>query len=265
MKMSQLIRHAAPGLVLVVGLILWQCLVSAYSIREVLLPSPFAVGSALMHMKSELWAATQRTALAASCGLISSTVTGVLIASVFCQSGPVRRTFYPYAILLQTMPIIALAPIVIAAFGRGIVSIMLISTILSLFPIITSTTTGLLQIDQSLIELFRLHSATRWQTFWKLRLPNAVPYLISGIRIASGTAIVGAIVGEFFVGSSQPGLGAMIQTKYGVFETAELYATVAVSTSLGITSFGIVSIAGDLILRQFAHGRSRNVAATLHK
>jgi hypothetical protein len=112
-----------------------------------------------------------------------------------------------------TVPIIAIAPIVIVSLGRGFSSVAVVSAILGLFPIITSTTTGLLQVDGMLLDLFRLYRASRWQTLLKLRVPAALPYLISGIRIASGSSIVGAIVGEFFVGDGTPGLGSLIQRK----------------------------------------------------
>ena len=184
-------------------------------------------------------------------GLFGSVVFGVSSAFAFSQSRLIRSAFYPYAILLQTVPIIAIAPIVVIAVDRGFYGVALISMIISIFPIITSTTTGLLQVDLNLLELFRLNSATRWQTLWRLRLPNALPYLISGIRIAGGAAIVGAIVGEFFVGSSLKGLGVMIERKKSGIHTDELYATVLVSTLLGIAVFAIVTVVGEWILKRF--------------
>ncbi|MEQ9409567.1 MAG: ABC transporter permease [Fuerstiella sp.] len=240
----------APIAFLAAALAVWQWLVLQLDIDHVILPSPSEVGSALVSLKSELLQAAVRTAGAAALGLGGSTLLGLATAFLFSQSTRIRQTFYPYAILLQTVPIIAVAPMVVIGFGRGLPSVALIAGILSLFPIITSTTTGLLQVDRHLLELFHLHAATRWQTFWKLRLPNALPYLISGLRIAGGAAIVGAIVGEFFVGSSQPGLGAMIQKKSSGINTDELYATVVVSTLLGVAMFALITLAGEVLLKQ---------------
>jgi NitT/TauT family transport system permease protein len=169
---------------------------------------------------------------------------------VFSQSALFRRALYPYAVLLQTVPIIAVAPIVIVSLGRGFLSISLIACIISMFPVITNTTTGLLQVDRNLLDLFSLNQATRMQVLFRLRLPSAMPYLISGIRIASGSAVVGAIVGEFFVGSGQPGLGALIQRKTASLALPELYATVASSTLLGTIVFGSITLAGDTLLRR---------------
>mgnify|MGYP003328847640 FL=1 len=202
-----------PLLVLALLLAAWQGAVWWWRISPVLLPGPGAVLTAGWKIRVSLLEAAWRTALAALTGLSLSIVLGTLTAFAFSQSAVVRRAFYPYAVLLQTVPIVAIAPIVIVSLGRGFSSVAVVSAILGLFPIITSTTTGLLQVDGMLLDLFRLYRASRWQTLLKLRVPAALPYLISGIRIASGSSIVGAIVGEFFVGDGTPGLGSMIQRK----------------------------------------------------
>lgn len=248
---SVLLQFAAPVVVTVVVLAAWQFGVWASGISDIVIPPPVDVWRALIRQAPQLLEACVQTATAATLGLFGSVVFGVSCAFAFSQSRLIRSAFYPYAILLQTVPIIAIAPIVVIAVGRGFHGVVLISMIISIFPIITSTTTGLLQVDSNLLELFRLNAATRWQTLWKLRLPNALPYLISGIRIAGGAAIVGAIVGEFFVGSSLKGLGVLIERKKSGIHTDELYATVLVSTLLGISVFGIVTVAGESILKRF--------------
>ncbi len=123
--------------------------------------------------------------------------------------------------------------------------------IFSLFPIITNTTTGLLQIDPDLVDSFRLNRATRLQMLIKLRMPSALPYLISGIRIASGSAIVGAIVGEFFLSAGPTGLGSLIQLKVASFNMPELYAVVAVATLLGTLVFGVITTLGEHSLNRW--------------
>jgi len=232
-------------------LCVWQLVVTVWSISPVLFPGPLEVAAALWKIRTDLFVAVCRTAFAAFCGLSISIVLGTLIAFAFSQSSAIRRAFYPYAVLLQTVPIIAIAPVVIVTLGRGFLSISLVASILSLFPIITSTTTGLLQVDASLLDLFRLNRATRLQTLLRLRVPSALPYLISGIRISSGSAIVGAIVGEFFVGSGTPGLGALIQRKSASLNMSELYATVFVSTLLGTFVFAGITALGEAILSRW--------------
>ncbi len=242
---------AAPVTVLVVAVAAWQLFVWAWKVPAIVVPAPLDVADALLRDSSTLMEACRQTAKAAMTGLMGSVFVGVLGAFAFSQSRIIRSAFYPYAILLQTVPIIAIAPIVVVSIGRGFYGIVVISMIISIFPIITSTTTGLLQVDANLLELFRLNGATRWQTLWKLRLPNSLPYLVSGLRIASGAAIVGAIVGEFFVGDDVKGLGVLIQNKSGGFRTDELYATVLVSTLLGVIVFVLVTVIGEWILKNF--------------
>ena len=240
----------APLLVLLTVLLLWQLLVTATGLSPVILPGPVGVFRATVRTAGQLGPAILRTALAAITGLAAAVLIGVCVAFVFSQSAVVRRALYPYALLLQTVPIIAIAPIVIVSFGRGFISVSIVATVISLFPIITNTTTGLLQIDRDLWDLFRLYRSSWWQRLIRLQLPAAMPYVVSGIRIAGGTAIVGAIVGEFFVGSSTPGLGALIQRKMDNPDLSELYATVAASTLLGTLMFGCLSVGGEWFLQR---------------
>jgi NitT/TauT family transport system permease protein len=246
-----LAEAGAPVLVFLLVIGAWHAIVTVGRISPVVMPGPMRVLEAMLKIRSDLLAALFRTLLAALSGLSFSILGGTITAFVFSQAAFIRRALYPYAVLLQTVPIIAIAPIVIVFLGRGFAGIVLISCLISLFPIITSTTTGLLQIDPGQQDLFRLYRATRWQILMKLRVPTALPYLISGIRISSGTAIVGAIVGEFFVGSSIPGLGVLIQRKFASLNLPELYAVVAVSTLLGAAMFGVITLLGEAILKKW--------------
>jgi len=233
----------------------WQGLVTflvqVKGLNAALFPGPVAVLEAGWLTKSDLCQATLLTAAAAVTGLSLSIVIGTATAFVFSQSSILRRALYPYAVLLQTVPIIAVAPIVILTLGRGFQSIALVSCIISLFPIITNTTTGLLQIDPDLVDLFRLNRATRLQLLIKLRMPSSLPYLISGIRISSGSAIVGAIVGEFFLSAGPTGLGSLIQGKVASFNMPELYAVVMVATLLGTAVFGLITVLGEWLLKRW--------------
>ena len=162
-----------PVAVLLLMAGLWQgvvtFLVQMRGLNAGLFPGPMAVVEAGWRMRSDLGQATLLTAAAALTGLSLSILFGTATAFVFSQSSIVRRALYPYAVLLQTIPIIAIAQIVILTLGRGFQSIVLVSCIISLFPIITNTTTGLLQIDPDLVDLFRLNRATRRQLLVKLR------------------------------------------------------------------------------------------------
>lgn len=242
----------APTIVLSLLLMAWHVLVSVLKIPSIVIPLPLDVASAISKEWYVLLVAMGQTAFTAMTGLLCSLVIGVSIACLFAQSRLIRASLYPYAILLQTVPVIAIAPIVVVAVGRGFPGVVLISLIISLFPVITNTTTGLLRVDSGLLELFQLHSASKWQTLVKLRLPNSVPYVVAGIRIAAGASVVGAIVGEFFVGSSLNGLGVLIEQRNNSFATERLYAAVFASAMLGVIVFAAVTVAGDWFLKRYA-------------
>ena len=165
----------------------------------------------------------------------------------------IRSSCYPYAIFLQTVPIVAVAPIIVVWFGAGFHSVVLVSFMISLFPIITNVTSGMLAVDPDLLDLFRLYRASRGQVLWKLRLPHSVPFLVAGARTSSGMAVVGAIVGEFFAGNlaERHGLGYMI-LQGTQFSTARLFAAVIASTVLGITIFGASTLIGSTVLSRWS-------------
>jgi NitT/TauT family transport system permease protein len=240
---------AAPLVVFAVVVVLWH-LVSLRN-SPLILPGPEAVWGAARKTAGPLAAGTWITATAALSGLALSVLIGTLVAFAFSQSRFVRAGFYPYAIFLQTVPIVAVAPLVIIWFGRGFQSVVVVAFLISLFPIITNTTTGLLSVNCDLHDLFRLHNASWWQSLLKLQFPISIPYLLAGIKIAAGGAVIGAIVGEFFVGSTSHGLGYLIRNKSEQLRTDELFAAVIASTFLGVVVFGTITTFGDWVLKRW--------------
>jgi NitT/TauT family transport system permease protein len=167
-------------------------------------------------------------------------VVGILIALLFAQSPWVRRMFYPYTILLQTVPIVAVAPLILMWVGPGLQSVTLVAFIICLAPIIANTTQGLISVDRNLVDLFLMNNASQAQILLKLRLPHAMPSLFTGIRISSGIAVIGAITGELFAGSARVGVGGIgyaIQYASAQSQTDYLFALVAAATVLGFTFF----------------------------
>ncbi|MEX0819532.1 MAG: ABC transporter permease [Pirellulaceae bacterium] len=233
----------------------WQFVVQVTQIESYLLPSPVAVGRAAWKKRSELSGAFTLTAAGALCGFAASLVVGTLIAIAFSFSRLIKAGCYPYAVFLQTVPIVAIAPLIVVWFGYGVQSVTLIAFIISLFPIITNATTGLLNVDRDLVDLFELHNANRWQVLFKLRLPAAVPYLVTGARVSSGMAVIGAIVGEFFAGygATRYGLGYVIMQATNQLKTDELFAAVIASTGLGMAVFAVVNIVGATVLARWYH------------
>ncbi len=252
--MKRILKAALPPTVLFVLVIAtWHFAVVGFGIKAFLVPKPSGVLQAAVDIRAELLVAIGLTAAAALSGFVSSLLIGSLTACVFSQSRTIRSSCYPYAIFLQTVPIVAVAPIIVVWFGAGFHSVVLVSFMISLFPIVTNVTTGMLAVDPDLLDLFRLYRATRWQVLWKLRLPHSVPFLVAGARTSSGMAVVGAIVGEFFAGNlaERHGLGYMI-LQGQAFNTVKLFAAVIASTLLGIAIFGASTLIGSTVLSRWS-------------
>lgn len=252
------VSHILPPLTaFLVVVMVWHFATVIFAIERFILPGPLLVVKSAVKYTDELWSGFLITGLEAFVGFLLSLSVGILVACLFSQSRLIRHSLFPYAIFLQTVPIVAIAPLIVIWFGTGFQSVVLVSFIISLFPIITNATAGLLQVDPDLLDLFSLNNATRWQTLTKLRLPSAVPSIITGARIASGVAVIGAIVGEFFAGYvSRKGLGYLILQTAPQLKTDKLFATVFASTLLGLLIFTLVSLIGNAILKRWYDGES---------
>ena len=231
-------------------LVVWQLVVELARVSPFLVPPPTQVLAAAHNHGGELLSAAVAAAAAAVCGFGLSLAAGTLVGIAFSQSAIVRRSVYPYAILLQTVPSVALASLVILWFGHGFVSVVVVAFVISLFPVITNSTAGMLAVDRNLVELFQMLNATRWQVLWKLRLPNSIPQIITGAKIACGLSVIGAdrgrILGRY--GTDRYGLGYLITQNSSKLDTDYLFAAVIAAMLLGVAIFGTVSLLGELVL-----------------
>lgn len=245
-----------PVVLLAVVVGAWHAVAAARVLPPFILPSPGAVAEAAAARRGDLLAATWLTARGALTGFGLSLVLGGAVALVFSQSRWIRAAAYPYAIFLQTVPIVGIAPLIILWLGYGFASIVTVTVIISLFPIITNGTAGLTSIDPELMELFEVNNATRWQVLWKLRVPNSLPHFVTGARVSSGLSVVGAIVGELFagMGTSGVGLGQMIYVAQGQMRTALLFAAIGASALLGLAIFVAAGAVGDLLMARRRRG-----------
>ncbi|MGA7343461.1 MAG: ABC transporter permease [Terracidiphilus sp.] len=230
-------------LVLACLLGIWQAVIWLNRLPAYILPGPLAVARVLGDRYPSLLRSLQITAEEAAGGLAASVVAGIAIAMIFAQWRWLRQTLYPYTILLQTVPMVAVAPLIINWAGAGVLAVTVVAFIISLAPIIANTTQGLISVDEDLIHLFVMHKATPAQILFKLRLPNALPNLFTGIRISAGISVIGGITGELFAGSTrvgEGGLGYEMIYANNQMETSYLFALVLAAAVLGFSFFFIV-------------------------
>jgi NitT/TauT family transport system permease protein len=208
--------------------------------RRFLVPPPHAVIQVafldpdnLQELLAALWLSTK----VAFAGLLVAIVVGVLLAVAMSQARWIERSLYPYAVLTETIPVLALVPLFGFWFGFGNFSRVLVVVIFCIFPIIANTLFGLQSVDQEHHDLFTLHRASRLTRLWKLELPAALPSIFTGLRIAAGLAVIGAIVGDFFFRQGDPGIGILIDLYRARLESELLFAAIILSSLLGVIVF----------------------------
>lgn len=254
--MNRIVKWSAPVFVFLMMLVLWDRLVVLYEIHPVILPRPSGVWSSVIKERYVLLKGSWITFQSAFLGLLASSISGFFIAMVFSQSKWIRLSFYPYVIFLQTVPIVAVAPLLIVWFGNEFRTIVLVSMIISIFPIISNVTSGMISVNENLRDLFWLQSASRIQLLVKLRIPSAVHQLVLGMRISCGLSVIGAIVGEFFVGDrgAYEGLGTIITARQGNLDTAAMIAAVGTCAALGILLLTMVNLLNMTLFRRWTLG-----------
>ncbi|MEM7273170.1 MAG: ABC transporter permease [Actinomycetota bacterium] len=202
----------------------------------------------------QLLSALWLTFVVALAGLAIAMILGVFFAVLMSQAQWVETSFYPYAVLLQTVPILALVPLIGLLFGFGMWARILVCVIISLFPIITNTLFGLKSAERPMHELFTLHHASRWTRLTKLQLPAALPAMFTGFQISAGLSVIGAIVGGFFFGRGPRDLGNRILLYSNRLRPAEMIAAVILSALLGVVFFQFFGWAGNRLTRSWYKG-----------
>src|SRR5580698_8567288 len=249
--MRKAILAAIPFVVLTLAL---EWLVRAGWIKAFLVPPPSAVFGTIVRDWRELFAALAKTSASALAGFLLSTVAGIAIAVFLSSSRAIQRAFYPYAVFFQTVPIIAIAPLLVIWFGYGTRTVVASAFIVSIFPVIANALSGILSTEPALRDLFRLYGASTFVTLWKLRFPAALPQILTGLRVASGLAVIGAIVGEFIGGG---GLGSVVDVARTQQRTDKVFAAVLLASLLGLALFGFINILSRVVLRRW-HASEQN-------
>ena len=220
---------------------------------EYLFPKPSSVCGALFEFRVELGQSLLQTGSAALAGLLLSALIGALSAILMSAHPVLRQALYPYAVFFQTVPIVAIAPMLIIWFGYGQRSIIAASMIVSIFPIVANTLTGLLSQGPELLDLFTIYKASKLDVLLKLRIPGAVPNFLTGLRIASGLSVIGALVGEFVADNYEAGggIGTLVEIAIKEQRTDKVFAAVLVASILGLFFFGAVGLLGRFSMRRW--------------
>jgi NitT/TauT family transport system permease protein len=249
----KLLSYTAPILVGLAVLGLWQFLVTAYEVPSYLVPSPLLVLRTLVQDWVLLWASLLATLRITLLALLMAVVIGVSIAFLFVQSRIIESSLLPYAIVLQVTPIVAIAPLIIIWVKDPTLALVICATIVAIFPVISNTTVGLRSVDPNLLDLFRLSGATRWQTLVRLRIPSALPYFFTGLKVSSGLALIGAVVAEFVAGTggTASGLAYQILLSGLQLNIPRLFAALLLITLTGVALFSLVSALARTALRHW--------------
>jgi len=236
-------RVVYPGLVAIVLIAAWQGLVTGMGLPPYLVPSPFLMVKTLFTDWAALGSALLVTLEITLLAFAVATVAGVLISFLFVQSKQIETALFPYAVLLQVTPIVAVAPLIIIWVKNPTASMVICASLVALFPIISNTTLGLRSIDPDLQSYFRMNRATRWQTLMRLRIPSALPYFFGGLRISSGLALIGAVVAEFVAGTGGSGAGLAYQILQAGFRLniPRMFAALLLISLTGVALFAAMA------------------------
>ena len=236
------LRRMLPATLMFIGFVaVWQLAVSGLGVREYLLPSPLAVLQAMgpgeIPWSKHIWI----TAVEIVGAFLIAALAGVLLGAAIAWSQGVSRALTPFLVFVNTLPKVAVAPLFLLWLGYGIVPNVLIAALIGFFPVVINTAVGLTQVDDEMLDLGRVFGAPTWKVFLKIRLPNALPYVLSALKITATAAVVGAIVGEFV--ASQAGLGMVIVNAQTNLNTPVAFAALLWISIIGLALYGAVGLA----------------------
>jgi NitT/TauT family transport system permease protein len=246
--LSATLRNKWPAIAAAVGLIaLWQLIVWGFSVPTYMAPSPVEVLRAFQENGAVLLANFWPTLFEALLGFACGNLVAILLAVWFVHSQVAERAFYPIAVFINTIPIIAVAPILVLIFGNGFAPKIIIAALICFFPTLVNMVRGLKAVAPATLDLMRVLSASKSEVFWKVRLQSSLPFLFAALKIASTTCVIGAIVAEWI--GSNFGLGALIIEATYNYRAPLLYATVFTAALLAVVLFAMVSVAETRLIR----------------
>ncbi len=250
---QRLARVLAPVLLGLLSLLAWEGLVAAYAVPAYILPAPSRIAQVMVAEWSGLQVALLVTLKITAMALAAAVVLGVVLAVLFAQSRWLENALFPYAVVLQVTPVVAIAPLVIIWAKDVTLALLICAWIVAFFPILSNTTIGLRAADRNLVELFRLYGASRLQTLLRLGLPAALPYFFAGLRVSGGLALIGAVVAEFVAGTggTASGLAYVILESGYRLQIPKMFAALVLISAIGIALFLALGLLGHLALRRW--------------
>jgi NitT/TauT family transport system permease protein len=254
MTQERILAYALPALVAAAVLGMWEWAVVALDISPFVLSPPSAIVEALIANWQSLMHSAWVTLRITIAAFVLALVLGVGWAIIFAQSRTIERALFPYAVTLQVTPIVAIAPLILIWVGLDNAerAVLILATIVAFFPILANTTLGLRSADRQLHELFDLYRATRLQRLMRLQFPAALPYLLAGMKIAGGLALIGTVVAEFAAGSgTSTGLAWRIIEAGNRLEIAKVFAALALLSAIGIAIYALLSLLERQLLKRW--------------
>jgi len=248
----RVVRVLLPAAVLVLGVAVWGLLVRLYHIPPYVLPGPDAVFQTLVKDWPLLWHSLLATLGTTIEGFVAASVGGVALALLFNQSKWLEYSLFPYAVILQVTPVIAIAPLLLIYLPQR-TAVIVCAWIVAFFPVLSNTTLGLNSVDRNLAGLFQLYGASRLQTLLYLKLPAALPFILGGLRIAGGLSLIGAVVAEIAAGSAGAGSGLAYRIAESGYRLAipRMFAALLLLSIAGIVIYGLLALVSYLILRRW--------------
>ena len=252
-RINRIAKWTLPSLVMALTLLAWHLYVTINEVPHYILPGPVLVAQSVVNDWELLWPAMLTTTRLTVLALLFAILGGVALAVAFTQSKWAEMSFFPYAVILQVTPVVAIAPLLQIYVESAFVAALLCAWIVAFFPILSNTTIGLKSADHNLEDLFTIYGATRWQRLRLLSAPSALPFFLGGLKIAGGLALIGAVVAEFVIGRAGTGLGlasTLLEASYR-FNFGRLYAALILISTMGIVIFAITSLISHLMLRKW--------------
>ena len=248
----RLVRILLPAVVLAAGIALWEAVVRLYDIPPYVLPGPSAVFATLVGdwpVLSQSLLTTLQTTLE---GFVAAGFGGVALALLFNQSKWLEYSLFPYAVILQVTPVIAIAPLLLIYLPQQ-TAVIVCAWIVAFFPVLSNTTLGLNSVDRNLAGLFQLYGASRMQTLRYLKLPSALPFILGGLRIAGGLSLIGAVVAEIAAGAAGAGSGLAYRIAESGYRLniPRMFAALLLLSAAGIVIYGLLALTSHLVLRRW--------------